>query len=127
MGMFELILISIFLTSFAGIMFIAVKKIPALANLPAESHIKEPLLLKIKGKIKNFPGTEIIDYEVYLQKILSKVRVLMLKIEQKTAHWLEQLRQKSRQKIKSRKDKYWEELKKVKEGKSGNKFPKPPA
>ncbi|MBI2042420.1 MAG: hypothetical protein HYT21_01525 [Candidatus Nealsonbacteria bacterium] len=115
--MLEVILIIFVVFSFAGITAIVFRKIPALINLPAVSSPKDPLLLRLKNKIKNLPGAETIDYEFYLQKVLSKIRVLTLKTEQKTGHWLEKLRQKSRQKQIDRQDDYWEKLKKTR-GKS---------
>ena len=113
--MLELILLTVLLASLAGLLIIVVKKIPALSNLPATSNPRDPLILRMRSQIKNLPGADTFDYEVYLQKVLSKVRVLTLKTEHKTGSWLEKLRQKSNQK-KNEKDNYWEELKKAKDG-----------
>ena len=115
--MLEFVLLIFFLTSLAGIVFIVLKKILILGNLPAVSLPRESLSLRLKNKIKNLPGAETINYEIYLQKILSRVRILTLKTEQKTGHWLETLRQRSRQKKNGRPDDYWEELKTTKKKK----------
>ena len=115
--MLELVLLIFFLSSLAGLAVLVLKKIPSLANLPASAP-REPLLVRLKNKVKNLPGSETFNYELYLQKILSRIRILTLKTEQKTGHWLEQLRQKSSQRQISRKDDYWEELKKEKSKKS---------
>jgi hypothetical protein len=114
--MAETILAILSVLSLAGIIFIVFRKIPVLLNLPEETSGGDPLAVKLKRQVTNFPKTEIFDYEVPLQKVLSRVRILTLKTEQKTGNWLEKLRQKSNQK-KSEKDNYWEELKKAKDGK----------
>ena len=94
------------------------RKIPDLVKLPEVSEgIREPLVLEIKKGIKNLPGVRGFSYELYLQKLLSKFRILTLKTDSKTSKWLEKLRQKSNQKNNHNNDKYWEELKKAKNGK----------
>jgi hypothetical protein len=111
--MAELILAILTIVGFTGIIFITFRKIPVLLSLPQQPTKIEgdPLVVKIKKQVGNLPGSEIFDYEVPLQKVLSKIRILTLKTEQKTGTWLEKLRQKSTQK-KSGRDDYWEELKK---------------
>lgn len=120
--MLEIILLIFLLISLAGMVFIVAKKIPFLVNLPVKSLPslpRESLLLRLKSRAKNLPAAETIHYEIYLQKILSRVRIITLKVEQKIAYWLEKLRQKSYQKRKNRppKDNYWQELEKVKKRK----------
>ena len=116
--MIELILITILISSLLGIGVILYRKFPLLTKLPETPFkIKEPLVLKMKNGIKKLPGKDKFDYELYLQKILSRVRVLTLKTENKTSNWLERLRQKNNQKNNHNNEKYWEELKKAKNGK----------
>ena len=108
----------ILLSSFIGIVVILLRKIPVLVKLPeVPREIPEPIGLKIKNRIKNLPGARSFNYELYLQKVLSKIRILTLKTENKTGSWLEKLRQKTNQKNSQKNDHYWEELKKAKNGK----------
>lgn len=116
--MIELILTIILIISLLGIGVILYRKLPVLVKLPETPlKLKEPLVLKMKNGIKKLPGKDKFDYELYLQKILSRVRILTLKTENKTSHWLEKLRQKNNQKNNHNNEKYWEELKKAKNGK----------
>lgn len=119
--MAELILLILLLVGLIGMAVVLYKKIPALTDLPESSgsmpHISQ-MLQKVKEKSKEgvtkLPGGGKLDHELYLQKILSKVRVLTLKTESKTSGWLEQLRRKRNN---HDKDDYWKELKKAKNGK----------
>jgi len=113
-----LILAAICLFSFIGIGVILYRKIPDLVKLPnASPNWRIEVLPKIKKGIEKLPGAKNLDHELYLQKILSRVRVLTLKTESKTSHWLEKLRQRNNQKNNQKADPYWDELKKSKEGK----------
>jgi hypothetical protein len=114
--MANLIALVVFLFSFAGLFFIIFKKLPVLAKTHISSgDVVHVAIADFKNKIKDALNPIDLDYELYLQKILSKVRVLTLKTENKTANWLEALRQRSKRNKESSKD-YWEELKKAKEG-----------
>jgi hypothetical protein len=106
----------VLLVSFAGLVFILVKKLPVLAKMHAPAAASSrSTVVDLKNKMKEALNPIGLDYELYLQKILSKVRVLTLKTENKTANWLEALRQRSKRNSENSKD-YWEELKKAKEG-----------
>ena len=117
--MIESIFLGILVLSFAGIAVILYRKMPVLVKLPetSVSVINWSFVLRIKNGLKNIPGLKGFSYELYLQKILSKFRVLTLKTENKTGSWLEHLRQRSNEKNHSENDSYWEELKKAKDGK----------
>ncbi len=116
--MIELILTTILISSLLGIGVILYRKFPVLAKLPeAPVKFKESLVLKMKSGVKKIPGKDKFDHDLYLQKILSRVQILTLKTENKTSHWLERLRQKNNQKNNHNNEKYWEELKKAKNGK----------
>lgn len=114
--MIELIFIIILICSLFGIAVILLRKVPVLAELP-EIPVRFPKVKEVKEKIRNFLGIRDFSYELYLQKILSRIRVLTLKTDSKTSGWLERLRQKNNQKNNSNNDNYWEELKKAKNGK----------
>lgn len=109
--MIELIAIIILCGSFLGILVISIRKIPALKNL-SETGSKGFLpafLFGLKGKIQNIPFLKSSSLEMFLQKVLSKIRILALRIENRIACWLQSLRQRSQRKKES--DNYWDELK----------------
>ena len=115
--MVELILLIIVLVSLLGMGLILYRKIPALVNLPEASEdlprfseiVKKARERSREGAKKISGGR--LDHELYLQKILSKIRILTLKTENKTAFWLERLRRKRNNQ--DQQD-YWQELKKAK-------------
>jgi len=103
--------------SFIGIGVILIRKIPILVELP--EAVAKPLLgdfwLKHKEKIKNIFRSKSFSFETFLQKILSKIRVLSLRIDNKTFNWLQKLRERSQKKKFEggrKDDNYWEEIKK---------------
>jgi len=118
--MIDIIFLVIFLVSIAGMGVILIKKIPILAELSVDNDYsflnkkRRVLWKKINGvvnrKIKTFSG------EIILQKILSKIRITSLKIENKTNSWLYKLRKKSLRKKESKlSDEYWEKIKEEKD------------
>jgi len=107
----ELIAFIIFLCSLISIGVMIYRKIPLLLKLPktAPSYfVWQRFFLKAKelNPLKQFSS------EMFLQKTLSKVRVLTLKTDNKTSSWLQSLRQKTQKKKFQEDDKYWEEIKK---------------
>ncbi len=116
--MLELIAISILIISIFGMAMILWRKIPALCKLPERDfNFGNSLTDGIKDGMKKIPGIKNFSYDLYLQKVLSKIRVLTLKTESKTGNWLERLRQKSCQKNQTNNDNYWDTLKKAKDDK----------
>jgi hypothetical protein len=111
--MLELIALIIFLGSVFGMASMLAKKIPILAEMSelAEGHKKESLASKIKEGFKSLPLIRDIFSGIFLQKTLSKIRVLTLKIESKIAGWLQKLRVKSQTEKDNAKDNYWTEVK----------------
>ena len=118
--MVELILLIIVLVSLFGMGVILYRKMPALVNLP-ESPENLPQFSEMvrKARERSKEGVKKIsaaggriDHELYLQKILSKIRILTLKTENKTAFWLERLR---RKRTNQDQQDYWQELKKAKQ------------
>jgi len=111
--MAELIAIVILIGSIFGMGVILVRKIPILRTLPIERKLpRENLFSKLKNKIIILNPLKSFSTEIFLQKVLSKIRILTLKIESKTANWLAKLREKSKKKKKLENDNYWEEFKK---------------
>ena len=120
---FEIIAEIILLFSLLGIGIIILRKIPFLAELPgvpaSRIHWKN-ISLNLKERVKVFNPFRYFSYEMFLQKILSKVRILTLKTENKTSSWLQGLREKAKKKKNLEKDNYWEELKKSTDEKDRN-------
>jgi ribosomal protein L30/L7E len=116
---FEIIAILILASSLGTIVAMFIKKAAALKALPAASSCgaKEALASKLKAGVKKIPVLNNFSYELFLQKMLSRFRVLSLKTESKTSKWLEMLRQKKTQKgIEETENKdYWDKLKKAKD------------
>ena len=110
--MIELIATIILVFSFIGMGVILFRKIPVLVELPVLPQKKAcPIILKFKEKIKTLNPFKNFSFEIFLQKILSKIRILTLKTDNKTSNWLQKLRERARKK-KLENDNYWEELKK---------------
>jgi hypothetical protein len=118
--MVEIISIVILALSLAGLVVVLWKKLPALAKLPEpEINFQELVAQELKEGIKKIPVVKKFSYELYLQKLLSKVRVLTMKTENKTGNWLEILRKRTNKNnsVDEGKNQYWDELKKAKNGK----------
>lgn len=112
--MAELIAIIILISSFSGMVFIVFRKIPILLTLPETLPKHESLIFKLKNKLKRLNPFKNFSFEIFLQKIISRIRILSLKIDNYTFNLLKELREKSQNKLKKR-DNYWEEIKKIKD------------
>ncbi len=88
------------------------RKIPILVELPEVAEKGEPISSKLKKKIKEWNPFKNFSYERLLQKLLSKIRIWALKVDAKTFHWLQKLRQSKKKKFEN--DNYWEEIKRIK-------------
>jgi len=104
----------VFLFSLGGAGAIAYRKLPLLIDLPdvAEEGKKDEIILAVKNRVQNMSFIKNFSYEIFLQKILSKFRVLTLKTENKTSNWLQELREKRKKKKIIEDDNYWDEIKK---------------
>ena len=113
---FELVAIIILFGSFLGMAAIISRKIPVLAELPEvpARAIRKDTLSKLKEKIKVLNPFKSFSYEIFLQKLLSKIRILSLKTDNKTFNWLQKLRERAQKKKTEKSDTYWEEIKKMK-------------
>lgn len=117
--MTELIVALTLILSALGIIAFVWRKIPVLVKIPEDSLEKtESLALKLKRKFKESNPFKGFSYEIFLQKLLTKVRILSLKTDNKTFHWIQNLREKAKKKRRGQDDDYWEEVKKIK--KEGN-------
>ena len=98
---------------------ILLRKIPLLVQF-SEAESKSPMMAQIgeiKEKIKSSRYFSLSYLEILLQKTLSKIRILSLRFENKTAFWLHKLRERKKTK---EKDNYWEGLKKSVNGEDEN-------
>jgi len=112
---FELTALTIFFGSFLGIAAFAFRKIPVLVELPEvrEEKIKwKELPLKLKEKVNGLSPVKSFSFEIFLQKLLSRIRILTLKTDNKTSNWLQGSRERSKKKKFLENDNYWEEIKK---------------
>jgi hypothetical protein len=102
----------ILLLSLAGILVMVFRKIPQLLELPEAG----PFIFgwrnisKRAKELKLFRG---FSFEMLLQRILSKVRVLTLRTEHTTSNLLQKMREDSQRKKFEENDNYWKEIKKM--------------
>ena len=116
--MLDLLAILVFSASLGGMAVIFLRKAPLLASLPKTTPVFETkvnplqkLWAAVIARLKNLPPFKDFSPELFLQKILSKFRVFVLRIENQTAHWLEALRKKSQRNNNGQQnDQYWEKL-----------------
>ena len=108
----EIVASIILLGSVFGIVGIIVRKIPVLLTLPEILLQKESFFSKLKERLKKLNPFRNFSYEIFLQKILTKIRILSLKTDNKTFNWLQKLREKYQKNKIEKKDNYWEEVKK---------------
>ena len=110
--MAELIALIILAISFIGIAIILLRKIPVLAKLPepASKPFGENFKAWLKNKIADSSFLKSPSLEIFLQKVISKIRILSLRIENKTFNWLQKLREMVKKKNLLNDD-YWQGLK----------------
>lgn len=111
---YEIIAYGVFVLSLLGLVIFVYRKLPILAQIqePLKQQNKDEspsALGKIAEKINPFKN---FSHDIFLQKIISSVRVLSLKTDRKTFHWLQKLRQNSQRNKLKENDKYWDEIKK---------------
>ena len=99
-----LIPLLILTASLFGMAFIVIKKLPEISSMTSRAEQKPGFNgngNKIVAAVKDR-----INFEMILQKILSKITVSTLKIGNRTNAWLAHLRQKA----KKEKSNYWEKI-----------------
>ena len=112
--MLELIAAIILIIGLIGMAVVVFRKIPVLVELPPQEIEGSGALGKLKNKIRNNGTLESFSGEILLQKILSKIRILTLKTDEKTDSWLTKLRQRSLEKKKKFSDDYWKRIRRGK-------------
>ncbi len=92
--MVQIIALVIFIISVGGIFFILGKKVPALVQLPHNGSLgfkKHKLIADLETKIKAH-HFHLLKKQMWLHKLLSFIKVLILKIETKIDHLLQGIR-----------------------------------
>jgi len=107
----EIIAIIILVSSLSVMGIIIYRKIPLLLELPKTVSVQFNWKERLT-KIKDVPPLKDLSFEIFLQKILSRVRILTLKTDSKTSSWLQRLRERSQKNKIKEKDNYWEKIKK---------------
>ncbi len=111
--------LAIFFVSFAGLFFVIGKKIPLLLTFPSNGGLGiADLKKRVKERLQGFHLVKLVSSpEIFLQTLLSKVRVYALRLETKMSDWLIRLRKKSQQEKSQEETKkfasnFWDKLKK---------------
>ena len=103
----------ILIGSFLGMGIIVVKKIPLLVQLPVFPQKRGfSLGEKIKNKITEISSLKSFSWKKLLHKVLSKLKILALKIETKAEKYLQKMREESKKEKQNLSDNYWQKLKK---------------
>jgi len=95
----ESIFLGILIISLGGVIFILNRKIPELISLPQNGgfNIKEyKIISSLENKLKSI--SVFFEKQIFLHKILSLIKVLILKIETRIDHLLHKIRQKNKSK-----------------------------
>lgn len=105
----------VFFGSLLGLAAILFRKIPLLVELPEtpKKFSFKKAILEFKTKIKTLNPFKDFSSEIFLQKILSRIRIFVLRIENKIASSLQKLRERSLRKKAKENDNYWERITKA--------------
>lgn len=102
----------IFSIGLLGMGIIIYRKLPKLVSLPEKSF--SPLSFKeLVSELKESNSDSLFSVELVLQKVLAKVRIIILKSDNKTSHWLQSSRQRSQKNKFGENDTYWKDIKKL--------------
>jgi hypothetical protein len=109
---FELIALIVAVCSFLGLSFLVLKKVPELKKMPEPElvFLKKDLRKKIREKTKEVLKENSNTLEGILHKMLSKIRILSLKVDKRVSDWIVKLRSRSLERTKDL-DSYWKEIK----------------
>ena len=113
---FESILQIILFGSSIGLAGIIFKKIPVLKSLSDEhfkaSEKKQEFVLRLKAGIKKRNPLKGLSYEMLLEKILTGINMISLKVGNKVSGSLQDLKQSTKERKLRENDNYWEKIKK---------------
>ncbi len=110
---FNLISIIVLLIGLSGVLYILYRKLPVLLTLSEDAAVQgeNKFLTALKEKAKNNNPFKDFSYNAFLQKMVSRVRILILKTDNKTFKLLQHLKKNGQEK-KLEDDNYWDEVKK---------------
>ena len=96
---FELISIIVLIVSFLGMAFLVTRKIPKIVELPDNPNFipGKELSDRLKKKTKDVIKKRHFNIQIFLQKTLSRIRILILKLDNKVAKLSQKLKQKTRE------------------------------
>ncbi|MFA5355698.1 MAG: hypothetical protein WC302_03170 [Candidatus Paceibacterota bacterium] len=103
----EIIFLIILLLGMAGMIFIIFRKLPVLSAL-SEKELAPVSVREMVSDLGN--SKKALSLEMALQKILAKVRILILKSDNKTFNWLQSLRKKTQKNKFGEDDTYWKDV-----------------
>jgi hypothetical protein len=108
---FEIVALIVAISSFSLLVSLVFKKIPKLkvASEPESIFLKKELKTKIRKRTKEVIKENSNLLELLLHKLLSKIRILFLKAENKLSDWILKLRERSLDRAKEI-DSYWNEI-----------------
>jgi len=110
--MLEIIFLTTFSIGVLGMGIIIYRKLPELVILPEKSF--SPLSFKeFVSELRESKPDRVISIELVLQKVLAKVRIIILKSDNKTSNWLQSSRQRSEKNRFGENDTYWKDVKKM--------------
>ncbi|MDD4531401.1 MAG: hypothetical protein PHH21_01705 [Candidatus Pacebacteria bacterium] len=107
---FDLIALIILVLSFSGLTALVLRKVPEVKAMPEPELFKKELRKKIKDKTKEVLKERSNNLESFLHKLLSRIRILSLKVDKKVSDWIVKLRTRSVERTKGL-DTYWKEIK----------------
>ena len=97
--MISQISLAVLIASFSVLAYLLIKKTPLLIELAEiPSKRMENPFLKIKGKLLEIPFVKNFSWNTVLQKMLSRTRIIILKMESKIGDQLHFLRKSSKKK-----------------------------
>ncbi len=106
--MLIIIAIILFIFSVSGMVILAYRKGPEVAMFVPNPDPEPSAIINLKNKL----GSKLIPSELFWHKFLSKIRILVLKTDNKTSEWMRRLREKSVQNKTKFAENYWEKLRK---------------
>jgi len=118
---FDLVASIVAVISFLGLIFLILKKVPELKETPEPElrFLKKDLGKKIKERSKEVLKENSNILEGVLHKLLSKIRILSLRVDKRVSDWITKLRVRSLERTKDL-DSYWKGIKSSVKKKNNN-------
>lgn len=123
--MSEFLATIILIGSLLGMVMMVLRKTPVLEELPPMPRRMGPSFFFLGKKFVRFRKKSLVSsfsLKILLQRFLSKLKILALKIETRTEKYLQKLREESRREKQNLSDNYWQKLKQEKKNFSKKSF-----